>query len=83
MPTVNQPTLAPTRKQTFVAIGAVCATMLAAIGSASGIPFFVKLLAYPGFEAALGGGIAFFFGWYAREHAPTVPAPRDPSKDVM
>lgn len=64
---IKQNTPAPTRKQNFVALGAVVATMLAAVMAAADVPFFTRLLDYPGFEAAMGGGLAFAFGWFARE----------------
>jgi hypothetical protein len=67
MTTFKQNTAAPTRKMTAVGIGAVAATMIAATMSASEVAFLLRLLDYPGFESAMGGGLAFAFGYLAKE----------------
>jgi len=67
--TTNQSTMAPTRKQKFVARGAVVATLLTALMHASELPFLLKFISYPGVEAAIGGGLAWFFGYMAKEYS--------------
>jgi len=66
--TTNQSTMAPTRKQRFVAQGAVVATLITALMHASGYPFLLKFIGYPGVEAAIGGGLAWLFGYMAKEY---------------